>query len=229
LNSTKGNQLTQDLIDFPDDFEKIYVKLKLDPEYHRELMATEYLNDARWQYWSNREFFKNSTVAGTKFEKETCLVAFSKRGKSLALGASDDYLKLRAEVLRDYGVDLYEYDMFSQVQLGFPQTTYRGKVMDYFVADQIFVKFDSFDAVEDIIIIENKLKSTTNLTLNQEYAKTLTGFNVRNITEKESQYNTGKKLSTLLNSQLNFRGAKIKWYKAWDSNDGKIITDIQKF
>lgn len=132
-------------------------------------MATEYKTNNRWQYWSGREFFKDVTGKGKNFEQAYCLPKFRQRGirnvDGSLTGASPEYERLRKKVQEEFEVDIYDYDMFSQVQLGFnPVILPNGKTVDFFVADQVFVKFNNLGKAEDVIVIENKLKYTTDLT-----------------------------------------------------------------
>lgn len=226
-HTTHGSQLASDLTNFPDDFE-IYKKLKEDPAYHWELMGTEYTTNNRWQYWSQREFFKDVTGKGKFFEETTCLNALKDRTNA-------NYLQLKNQIDNDFpGINLDDYDMFSQVQLGFPPTTLPdGRVIDYFAADQVFVKFrlnqaTGLKVVDDIIVVENKLKYGTLLTDNQKYASTLSGYTVRNTTAGPSQLGTADVLSSTVNQNLNFANGSIKWYKFWDSDKGDIISGIKK-
>jgi hypothetical protein len=79
------------------------------------------------------------------FEIETCLKAFKNR-------QSKEYLQLKNQFQKDFGKNLDDYDMYSQVQL-----YYSGD--NYFVADQVFVKYKLVGrekVVDDILVIENK-------------------------------------------------------------------------
>ena len=198
-----------------------------DPFYHFQLKKDGFYDDnPSWQHWGNREFFKNNPhiVNGKKFEELTCLNKFKNR-------TDPNYLNLKNKVQRDFSVDLNEYDMFSQVELGFPpHTLSSGKTIDHFVADQVFVKFDNLGDVEDMIVIENKLNFGTSLTPNQNHAKTLTGYTVRNTAAnaRVSQFNTSNVLSNTTNTNLNFANGKIKWYKVWDSETGESISGLEK-
>ena len=138
--------------DSPDDVTNVWKKLKEDPSYSWEISKT----DPVWQKWSQREFFKDVTALGKKFETETVLTTLKNR-------SSEWYGTLKCKISADYGKNLDDYDMFSQVQL-----KYDGD--NYFVADQVFVKYDGFGDVEDIIVIENKLKNSTALTSPQNQA-----------------------------------------------------------
>jgi hypothetical protein len=126
-------------------------------------------------------------------------------------------------VLADFGKNLDDYDMYSQVQL-----KYDGD--NYFIADQLFVKYkvDAFGrkTVDDIIVIENKLSSTTPLTSPQTSAMKSASYVVRNIDPKQSQFELNNTLNQ--NAILNFESGIIKWYKVYDGNDGSAILGINK-
>lgn len=108
--------------------------------------------------------------------------------------------------------------MYSQVQL-----KYDGD--NYFVADQLFVKRDALGDIEDIIVIENKLSSTTPLTTPQTNALNSLQFIVRNQVNKVSEFGTSNVLRN--GDVLNFSTQK-QWYKVHDGANGDAITGIQK-
>jgi hypothetical protein len=91
-----------------------------------------------------------------------------------------------------------------------------------FVADQIFVKYDVLGDVDDILVIENKLLSTTPLTNPQSVALKSKNYRVRSRNES-SQFGSGKNL--IQGMELNF-SKNIQWYKVYDGTDGKTIQNI---
>jgi hypothetical protein len=97
------------------------------------------------------------------------------------------------------------------------------------VADQVYVKYGlnnlGEEEVKDIIIIENKLKDSTPLTDNQKGAKLKSSYTVRSNNIKSVSQNSSKELTS--GEILSF-DRNIKWYKAWDSDNGDIITGIKK-
>jgi hypothetical protein len=110
--------------------------------------------------------------------------------------------------------------MYSQVQL-----YYSGD--NYFVADQVFVKYTTNQAgkeiVDDILVIENKLSSTTALTTPQNGALKSSSYRVRS-RNKFSEINSNNPLEYGI--ELKFSD-KIQWYKVHDgSSEGKIIDGI---
>lgn len=131
--------------------------------------------------------------------------------------SSQWYGTLKSKVSTDFGKSLDDYDMFSQVQL-----KYDGD--NYFVADQVFVKYDDFGGVEDIVVIENKLKNSTALTAPQTNALKQSSFEVRSV-NKASEFSSTNQLNQ--GDLLEFEG-NIKWYKVYDSDAGDVITGINK-
>lgn len=110
--------------------------------------------------------------------------------------------------------------MFSQVQLKYNSTG------DYFVADQVFIKFDAYGDIDDLIVIENKLSSTTPFSPNQTSALQSNSFTVRS-SSITSDTNPNLLLESANNETLSFSGSK-QWYKVNSSGDGTAITNIQK-
>jgi hypothetical protein len=207
LNPKWKDELTTLFKNNPDEVNSIWKTLKEDPGYAWEISKT----DPNWQKWSKREFFKEVTTKGKNFETNVCLKALKNR-------KSQWYNKLKNRINSDRKIDLDEYDLFSQVQL-----KYDGD--KFFVADQVFVKYDDFGDIEDIIIIENKLRSTTNLTSPQSNALLKKSYSVRNVVEKKSLFGSSKTLNR--GDDLFFK-EEIKWYKIYDSDDGNVITGIDK-
>jgi hypothetical protein len=80
--------------------------------------------------------------------------------------------------------------------------------------------------VDDILVLENKLSSTTPLTSPQSGALKSSGYRVRNIKQKESEYGTKNILSR--DDVLKFENNRIKWYKIHDSTNGDAISGINK-
>ena len=207
VHSTYGSEIKALLKESPDDLNDIWKRLKDDPSFSWELQKT---GGSRWEAWSKREFFKEVTALGKKFEAETVL-------KTLKDRSSQWYGTLKSKVFTDFAKNLDDYDMFSQVQL-----KYDGD--NYFVADQVFVKYDDFGGVEDIVVIENKLKNSTALTIPQTDALKHSNYEVRSI-NKASEFNSTNQLNQ--GDLLEFEG-NIKWYKVYDSDKGDVITGINK-
>jgi len=168
-----------------------------------------------WEKWGKANFFKVVTKKGKDFETLVCLEKFKDR-------LSDKYLELKQKLNIDFGKNLDEYDMYSQVQLKYNDTG------DYFVADQVFVKYKTLGGqkiIDDVIIIENKLSANTRLTPNQTIAKTKNSYTVRNTRNRESEFGSDNFLKQ--SDELNF-GESIQWYKVHDGVNGDIIKGINK-
>jgi len=194
----------------PDDLTNIWRKLKYDPAYSWEIQKT---GGSRWEKWGQREFFKDITKKGKDFEELICKQAFKNR-------SSAKYLELKQQFQADFGKNLDDYDMFSQVQLKYNNTG------DYFVADQVFVKYDAFDDIEDLIVIENKLSRSTPFSPNQTSALHSNSFTIRS-NSIASDTNPNLLLESANNETLSFSDSK-QWYKVSSSGDGTSIINIQK-
>ncbi len=160
------------------------------------------------------EFFQKMTGLGRKFETKVCLKAFKNR-------SSAKYIDLKEKFHKSFKKNLDDYDMFSQVQLKYDRD-------NYFVADQVFVKYgideDGIEIIDDILIVENKLKNSTKLTKPQMSAYKKTIFNVRS-NNVLSEFDNGKRLSS--GRMLKFSSNK-QWFKVCDGKNGDAITIIRK-
>jgi hypothetical protein len=207
IHPTYGSEIKALLKESPDDLVDVWKKLKEDPAFSWELQKT---GGNRWEKWSQREFFKDITAKGKGFETNVCLATFKNR-------SSAKYLELKQKFQTDFGKNLDDYDMYSQVQL-----KYDGD--NYFVADQLFVKRNLDGDIVDMVVIENKLSSTTPLTTPQSTAFTKISFTVRSVSI-ESATTPGKFLNS--GQSLNFSGTK-QWYKVHDGANGDVISGISK-
>ena len=205
-----GAEIKTLLKESPDDLTNIWKKLKDEPAYSWEIQKT---GGSRWEKWGQREFFKNITKKGKDFEELVCKQAFKNR-------SSAKYLELKQKFQTDFGKNLDDYEMFSQVQLKYNNSG------DYFVADQIFMKYDAFGDVEDLIVLENKLSSTTSFSPNQTSALQSNSFTVRSVSIK-SDTNPNLFLKSVNNETLSFSNSN-QWYKVYSSGDGSSISGIQK-
>jgi hypothetical protein len=210
VHVTYGSEIKALLKESPDDLVDVWKKLNDDPAFSWELQKT---GGSRWEKWSQREFFKDITAKGKGFETNVCLATFKNR-------SSAKYLELKQKFQTDFSKNLDDYDMYSQVQL-----KYDGD--NYFVADQLFVKYKTVggqQVIDDLVVIENKLSSTTPLTTPQATAFTKNSFTVRSVSI-ESATTPGKFLNS--GQSLNFSGTK-KWYKVHDGANGDVISGISK-
>ena len=199
----KGNypELADDLTN--PDFFKLYDDIIHDPE--NAIDIAKRAGDGNLVTTAKSTFFNNITQLGKDFEK--VVAPALKPG-----GAWRD--KLKALVKNKFGVDdLDSYEMFEQVQFTYNKTT-----GDYFVADQVFVKYKTVagrKVVDDIIVIENKLSDITKLTDNQRIAKGINQYWTR-----------GAKIGVSTGAPAYFKDGTIKWIRAYGSGDGKTIVDI---
>jgi hypothetical protein len=203
-----GSEIKEILKENPDDLVNVWKQVTDDPALSWELSKENPL----WEKWNQRAFFQEMTGKGKSFEETVCLDAFKNR-------TSKEYQQLKQQFTNDFGKNLDDYDMYSQVQL-----YYNGD--DYFIADQIFVKYNALGDVDDILVLENKLSSNTPLTSPQNGALKSYGYRVRNIKQKESEYGTKNILSK--DDVLDFENKQIKWYKVYDGNNGDIVSGINK-
>jgi hypothetical protein len=185
------------------DFFKLYDDIVHDPE--NAIDIAKRAGDGNLHTTAKSTFFNNVTQLGKDFEK--VVAPALKPG-----GAWRNKLKT---LLKDkFGVDdLDSYEMFEQVQLTYNKTT-----GDYFVADQVFVKYKTVagrKTVDDMIIIENKLSDITKLTDNQKAAK-----------EIHQYWTRGTKIGVGKGDPAFFKDGTIKWVRAYGSGDGKTIADI---
>ncbi len=188
----------------------IWIEVRKDPHYHWDLVKEN--PSAAWLKWSHGEFFKNSTALGRKFEgvAEAAMKARS---------ANAHYLKIQQQL----GINLDEYDLYTQVQL-----TISGD--KYFVADQVFIKWKKeggVDVVDDVVVLEVKLKSGTDLTTNQNLGLNSTSqLTVRSASKSpESSRLVGEQGKTLdKNTKLS---ANPKFYKVYDGQNGDAIVDVK--
>lgn len=191
--------LADDLAD--PDFFKLYDDIVNDPE--NALDIAKKAGDGNLTTTAKSTFFNDITKLGKDFEK--VVAPALKPGGAWRT-------KLKTLVKNKFGVDdLDSYEMYKQVQF-----TYNKSTGDYFVSDQVFVKY-GFDAdgdkfIENIIVVENKLSDGTKLTGNQSAARSVSEYTVRSRQFVE--------LSQGLEVKSN------KWLRAYGDGSGKNIVDI---
>ncbi|MEX0274212.1 MAG: hypothetical protein AB3N16_07540, partial [Flavobacteriaceae bacterium] len=163
---------------------------------------------------SNAMNFWKWILRGKKFEQDYLFPKLLDRNSS-------EYNLLKNKVSNEFGVNLDEYDMYSQVQLKYNDSG------DYFVADQVYLKWETtplgLNKIRDIIIVENKLKATTRLTKNQIEGKSSKSLKVRSKNVEAASAVTGNSLnkSTVID-------IPAKWIKIYDSDSGDMISGIDK-
>ncbi|HAP58656.1 MAG TPA: hypothetical protein DCR93_03785, partial [Cytophagales bacterium] len=115
---------------------------------------------------SRSAFFREITEAGNVFEAKILGELLDK--------TSPTYKKLEELV-----PDLSERKVLSQVQFCIPgKSTPCNEAGEYFIADFVFVKYDSRNRINDIIVADSKLSQNTNLTGGQELAQKGIGNNL---------------------------------------------------
>ncbi|WP_040287963.1 hypothetical protein [Bizionia argentinensis] len=148
---------------FEADAEEILIwkQLKDDPFYNGELIKET--TDPKLLKWKDREFFKAVTKKGNDFEIDMLNKVKTRTGV--------EYERLLKEI-----PDIGERKLISQMQFclpGFsPPCNAKG---EYFIADQVWIKFDEFEEIENMIIVDAKLSEKTALTSGQTAAKNQSG------------------------------------------------------
>lgn len=136
----------------------------------------------QWKKWAGRQYFKDVTAKGKEFEEHVV--------QNLSGTADQINADLKATVLQA-GIDLTEdFNLYTNVYLEYrdgnpgkqaphdvPGTD---RTITYFIADQVIQQDDKW------VIIENKLSSTTSLTINQKHAfQNIDHFRVVSLREAE--------------------------------------------
>lgn len=192
----------------------VWRDIRLNPDKYWDIAKSNPL-DPVVQKWGQIEFFKVVTGYGKEFEEKVVLSALRDINNSWY-----QLLKRRA------GVNLDEYELFSQVQLKYNNE-------DFFVADQLFIKFkliNNVRVIDDVIVIENKLSKLTQLTENQSNAKGINTYVVRSVNKpglkNHSIILNKSNPSPEENTISTVSALTIKWYKIYNGGKGAAITDI---
>ncbi|CEN46356.1 hypothetical protein CCAN11_1050003 [Capnocytophaga canimorsus] len=157
LSKSNGNELKK-LITTADDLDK-WKLLKEDPHYAFELAQ----ENPNWEKWAKSNFFKEVTKKGDEFEKAMLAAVKTRTGKA--------YNELKKLV-----PDLDQRKLISQMQFCLPGKTPPCSAQgEYFVADQVWVKYDEFNEIVDMIIVDTKLSEKTTLSAGQAMAKQQAG------------------------------------------------------
>lgn len=155
LGDSKYSGLADELAD-PDYF-KLYDEIIIDPGNAIDIAKQG--GDAILDKVGRSTFFREITDLGRKFE--------SKILTDLLDNTSDAYKKLNQLV-----PDLADRKVLSQVQFCVPGKTAPCNAKgDYFIADAVFVKYDSRGRIVDMVVTDSKLSQATNLTSGQALAK----------------------------------------------------------
>ena len=225
INTDFLGKLSQHLHDFPNlkpDIDDLgvfnaYKKIANDLEQSYEILddvdGNLALLIAQKTQNSNASNFWKWIRNGKKFETDYLLPKFKNR-------SSTEYIQLKNKASTEFGVNLDEFDMYSQVQL-----KYYGN--DYFVADQVYVKWVDINGqqvIDDIVVIENKLNSTTRLTKSQNAGKAASSLEVRSVNLSPESSVSGNNLT----NQIPLINTNNKWLKVYDSENGDVISGIDK-
>ena len=139
----------------------IWKELKDDPFYSGELIKET--SDPLWLKWKDREFFKAITKKGTDFENKVLNAVKTRTGK--------EYEKLKELI-----PDIDQRKLISQMQFCVPGKSPPCNAKgDYFIADQVWIKYDNRGRVRDMIVVDAKLSESTALTSGQTKAKNQVG------------------------------------------------------
>jgi hypothetical protein len=161
-SSSWGDEIKVLLKENPDDLPDVWTLLKDKPD----LAFEKSFDNARWQKWAEINFFKTNTQAGRDFE--ISMLNFIKARTGAAFN--------KLATLVD---DLADRKLLSQVQFCLPNKpvpcTAAG---DYFIADQVWVKFDANDRIVDMVILDTKLSQGTGFSTGQTAAKNHVGDNL---------------------------------------------------
>jgi len=160
LGHPKWSQEIKELISAkPADLTDKYKLIKDDPGNALEVAG----ENSEWADWSKKEFFKAKTLLGKQFEIDML--------NRIKTRIGEEYAKLLTLV-----DDLGERRLLSQVQFclpGFDPPC--KKAGEFFVADQVWVKFDANNNIVDMVIVDSKLSKDTGFTTGQNAAKNHVG------------------------------------------------------
>ena len=118
--------------------------------------------------------------------------------------------------------------MYAQVQL-----LYNPAIDKYFVADQVFVKWEFVNGVEsitDILVVENKLQGTTALTTNQLAGRRAASLNVRSRDARVLSSALNRAVGTTAPAMIQTRTnlTVSEWFKIYDAETGDVISGVSQ-
>ena len=155
-NST-GGELRQ-LLKTEDDFLK-WKLIKEDPAYAFEISKT----DITWTKWGKSNFFKTITKTGKEFELAILNKIKTRTGKEY-------------EALKKLVPDLDDRKLVSQMHFCLPGLTPPcNKQGEFFIADQVWIKYDARGNIQDMVVVETKLSQSTGLSTGQTLAQQQAG------------------------------------------------------
>ena len=157
LSKSMGGELRQ-LLKTEDDFLK-WKLIKEDPAYAFEISKT----DITWTKWGKSNFFKTITKTGKEFELAILNKIKTRIGKEY-------------EALKKLVPDLDDRKLVEQMHFCLPGLTPPcNKQGEFFIADQVWIKYDEFDNIVDMVVVETKLSQNTGLTIGQTLAQQQAG------------------------------------------------------
>lgn len=211
----RGGNVRTLIKESPSDINNVMRPWLQDPAF---AYAAKDNTNARWQKWRKSIFAKHKFGLGNKFEK-LCNKGLKRR---LLPGQSGIYNTVKNKIISLTGKNIDDYELFTGVQLKI------GTSENYFVADQLFVKYEKVGkarVIKDIIVVETKLQTATNLSPRQLEAlqNATQGFYVRS-KKASSKYNKNIKLNQQ-SEKLKFNGSPT-FIKMFDDANGNAINDL---
>ncbi len=203
--------LNELFLESPGDVTEIWKALKDDPSYHWELFDSDgFVAGSRWEKWSQREFFKDVAKKGKDFELDILTKMKTRSGPEYA-------------ALLDKVPDLDDRYLLSQVQFCLPglspPCTIKG---EFFIADQVWIKYDSDGDLVDMVIVDSKLSQGVNLTPGQTAAKNNVGGDLN---YKPGETVDKDDLDEFLPTEIT-QGTSINtsaFYKVYGDGDGTFV------
>ena len=157
LSKSMGGELRQ-LLKTEDDFLK-WKLIKEDPAYAFELSK----ESSSWTKWGKSNFFKTITKTGKEFELAILNKIKTRIGKEY-------------EALKKLVPDLDDRKLVEQMHFCLPGLTPPcNKQGEFFIADQVWIKYDARGNIQDMIVVETKLSQNTGLTTGQTLAQQQAG------------------------------------------------------
>lgn len=223
-HAERATGVRQLITESPNDI-KTKMKVVLENPDNGRTFMREVTDDDRWIKWGEIQFFKHYNFLGKKFEGIVNDIISLRNGPEFV--ALNNKIKQMTNNVFD--LTNPNIDVFSNVQLKF--TNQAGEDV-YFVADQLIVK-KAWDNIKDdmvidnICILETKLKQTTNASNRQVEAFNVAenGYELRNLERKGMLKNFDLE-KDIDNSKLNFKDGIINFYKLFDGETGNTINDI---
>ena len=116
--------------------------------------------------------------------------------------------------------------MYAQVQL-----LYNPATDNFFVADQVFVKWETVNGVEsiaDLLVVENKLQFGTALTTHQRAGRLAASLDVRSVRQQVESTAPNRLPNTSAPDLTQARTglAPSEWFKIFDSETGDVISGV---